>query len=171
MLLDSSGLLFFVVDSLSRHPRQVKCFNAITSTFIYMYMPFPFYSIQYSVHLYLTYNVWQCTVGAEVFSTNSPWSVFICGEMAVICHKISVKCRWNHGETFTAKIYKLGPKCRWNILIVGDNTAAKIKSRRRRIFCPCWHQRSTKHYTTRILLNTGSELGCTGNICVDWLIL
>ena len=46
--------------------------------------------------------------------------------MAVICHKISVKCRWNHSETFTAKIYKLGPKCRWNILIVGDNTAAKI---------------------------------------------
>ena len=51
---------------------------------------------------------------------------FFCGEMAVICHKISVKCRWKHGETFTAKIYKLGPKCRWNILIVGDNTASKI---------------------------------------------
>ena len=46
--------------------------------------------------------------------------------MAVICHKISVKCQWNHGETFTVKIYKLGPKCRWNILIVGDNTAAKV---------------------------------------------
>ena len=46
--------------------------------------------------------------------------------MVVICHKISVKCRWNHGETFTTKIYKLGPKCRWNILIVGDNTTAKI---------------------------------------------
>jgi len=45
---------------------------------------------------------------------------------AVKCHKISVKCRWNHGETFTAKLYKLGPKCRWNILIVGDNTVAKI---------------------------------------------
>ena len=37
-----------------------------------------------------------------------------------------IKCRWNHGETFTVKIYKLGPKCRWNILIVGDNTVAKI---------------------------------------------
>ena len=37
--------------------------------------------------------------------------------------------------TFTVKIYKLGPKCRWNILIVGDNTTAKIKSRRRRNFC------------------------------------
>ena len=45
---------------------------------------------------------------------------------AVICHKISEKCWWNHGETFTVKIYKLGPKCRWNILIVGDNTAAKF---------------------------------------------
>ena len=44
---------------------------------------------------------------------------------AVICHKITVKCRWNHGENFTAKIYKLGPKCRWNILIVGENTATK----------------------------------------------
>jgi hypothetical protein len=44
----------------------------------------------------------------------------------VICHKISEKCRWNHSETFTVKIYKLGPKCRWNILIVSDNTAAKI---------------------------------------------
>ena len=66
------------------------------------------------------------TVCTALFSTKSPWSVFFRGEMAVICHKISVKCRWNHGETFTVKIYKLGPKCRWNILIVGDNTAAKI---------------------------------------------
>ena len=66
------------------------------------------------------------TVRTEVFSTKSTWSMFFCGEMAVICHKISVKCRWNHGETFTTKIYKLGPKCRWNILIVGDNTTAKI---------------------------------------------
>jgi hypothetical protein len=61
------------------------------------------------------------------FSKKSPWSVFFRGEMSVICHKITIKCRWNHGETVTAKIYKLGPKCRWNILIVGDNTAAKIK--------------------------------------------
>jgi hypothetical protein len=60
------------------------------------------------------------------FSKKSPWSVFFHGEMSVICHKITVKCRWNHGETFTAKINKLGPKCRWNILIAGDNTAAKI---------------------------------------------
>ena len=48
------------------------------------------------------------------FSKKSPWSVFR-GDMS-----------WNHGETFTAKINKLGPKCRWNILIAGDNTAAKI---------------------------------------------
>ena len=60
------------------------------------------------------------------FSKKSPWSVFFRGEMSVICHKITVKCRWNHGETFTAKINKLGPKWRWNILIAGDNTAAKI---------------------------------------------
>ena len=60
------------------------------------------------------------------FSKKSPWSVFFRCEMSVICHKITVKCRWNHGETFTAKINKLGPKCRWNILIAGDNTAAKI---------------------------------------------
>ena len=60
------------------------------------------------------------------FSKKSPWSVFFRGEMSVICHKITVKCRWNQGETFTAKINKLGPKCRWNILIAGDNTAAKI---------------------------------------------
>jgi hypothetical protein len=60
------------------------------------------------------------------FSKKSPWSVFFRGEMSVICHKITVKCQWNHGENFTAKIYKLGPKCRWNILIVGDNTATKI---------------------------------------------
>jgi hypothetical protein len=60
------------------------------------------------------------------FSKKSPWSVFFRGEMSVICHKITVKCRWNHGETFTTKINKLGPKCRWNILIAGDNTAAKI---------------------------------------------
>jgi hypothetical protein len=62
----------------------------------------------------------SCTVRTEVFSTKSPWSVFFRGEMVVI------KCLWNHSETFTAKIYKLGPKCRWNILIVGDNTVAKI---------------------------------------------
>ena len=37
------------------------------------------------------------------------------------CRWYVIKCRWNHGETFTAKIYKLGPKCRWNILIVGEN--------------------------------------------------
>jgi hypothetical protein len=46
--------------------------------------------------------------------------------MSVICHKITVKCRWNHGENFTVTIYKLGPKCRWNILIVGDHTATRI---------------------------------------------
>ena len=59
------------------------------------------------------------------FSKKSPWSVFFRGEMSVICHKITVKCRWNHGETFTAKINKLRPKCRWNILIASDNTGRK----------------------------------------------
>ena len=68
----------------------------------------------------------QATARTARFSKKSPWSVFFRGEMSVICHKITVKCRWNHGETFTAKINKLGPKCRWNILIAGDNTAAKI---------------------------------------------
>jgi hypothetical protein len=68
----------------------------------------------------------QCTARTARFSKKSPWSVFFRGEMSVICHKITVKCRWNHGETFTAKINKLRPKCRWNILIAGDNTAAKI---------------------------------------------
>jgi hypothetical protein len=67
-----------------------------------------------------------CTARTARFSKKSPWSVFFRCEMSVICPKITVKCRWNHGETFTAKIYKLGPKCRWNILIVCDNTAAKI---------------------------------------------
>ena len=27
------------------------------------------------------------------FSKKSPWSVFFRGEMSVICHKITVKCR------------------------------------------------------------------------------
>ena len=60
------------------------------------------------------------------FSKKSPWSVFFRSEMSLICHKITVECRWNQGENFTAKIYKLGPKCCWTILIVGDNTATKI---------------------------------------------
>ena len=53
------------------------------------------------------------SVRTATFSTKSAWSVFFRSEIAVICHKISVKCWWNQGETFTAKIYKLGPKCRW----------------------------------------------------------
>ena len=74
---------------------------------------------------YCEFNPWT-TARTARFSKKSPWSVFFRGEMSVICHKITVKCRWNHCETFTAKINKLGPKCRWNILIAGDNTAAKI---------------------------------------------
>ena len=55
-----------------------------------------------------------CTgLRTETFSKKSPKSVIFRSEIAVICHKNTIKCRWNHGETFTAKIYKLGPKCRW----------------------------------------------------------
>jgi hypothetical protein len=54
----------------------------------------------------------SCTVRTEVFSTKSPWSVFFRGEMVVI------KCLWNHSETFTAKIYKLGPKCRFYAYVI-----------------------------------------------------
>jgi aromatic ring-cleaving dioxygenase len=31
--------------------------------------------------------------GTARFSKKSPWSVFFRGEMSVICHKITVKCR------------------------------------------------------------------------------
>jgi ABC-type Fe3+ transport system permease subunit len=32
-------------------------------------------------------------LNAARFSKKSPWSVFFRGEMSVICHKITVKCR------------------------------------------------------------------------------
>ena len=70
---------------------------------------------------YVIVYISRYTVRTARFSQKSPWSVFFHGEMSVICHKITIKCRWNNGETFTVKIYKLGPKCRWNILIVGEN--------------------------------------------------
>ena len=40
-----------------------------------------------------TINVLMFTARTARFSKKSPWSVIFRGEMSVICHKITVKCR------------------------------------------------------------------------------
>ena len=44
---------------------------------------------------YCVFNTTQCTARTVRFSKKSPWSVFFRSEMSLICHKITVKCRWN----------------------------------------------------------------------------
>ena len=81
-------------------------------TFIMQFLqneiPFVIFKMFLSVHL-STKNVpflfdYCNTVRTEVFSMKSPWSVSFRGEMAAICHKIFVKCRWNfHRENIQIK--------------------------------------------------------------------
>ena len=82
-------------------------------TYISTSQPIPIYlRLNRYLYIYVSTDTYISTARTARFSKKSPWLVFFHGEMSVICHKITVKCRINHGETFTAKIYKLGPKCR-----------------------------------------------------------
>ena len=87
---------------LKREPFMsfLACFAAIANTF-YSYRQCT-YNV-FRLKCLKVHSNFHCvlTVRTEVFSTKSPWLVFFRGEMAVICHKMSVKY-----------VYKLGPKCR-----------------------------------------------------------
>ena len=72
---------------------HLDCLNIILSQIKSLFMGMCLGDCCYSSLLQISIFILLSTACTACFTKKSPWSVFFRGEMSVICHKITVKCR------------------------------------------------------------------------------